>query len=98
MTPKLDEAPALPAQSREHPVSLRPPPLPRMELKLSPLARPPSPEELAALRAAVFAALGLSRSALPADPGPWRFSGRWWHGRAEGSGGFSPTVEKLWKN
>jgi hypothetical protein len=28
MTPKLDEAPALPAQSREHPVSLRPPPCP----------------------------------------------------------------------
>lgn len=53
--------------------------LARAELRLHPLASPPAPGELEALRLAVQAVLGVP---LPQDvgpgAGPWRLAGRWW--------------------
>jgi hypothetical protein len=48
-------------------------------LRLPQLASPPSPGELAALRIAVQAVLGMpvAQAAAP-GAGPWRMAGRWW--------------------
>ncbi|MGH9106965.1 MAG: hypothetical protein ACRDZX_14260 [Acidimicrobiales bacterium] len=57
----------------------RPPPgYSWVEVRLSELARPPSPGELEAISVALGAILGAPLPALPVEPGPWRFSGRWW--------------------
>jgi hypothetical protein len=60
----------------------------RVEVRLTNLARPPSPEELEAMVLAVDKALA---AAAPAEaviaPSDWRFSGRWWRqhpGRSPG--------------
>jgi hypothetical protein len=49
----------------------------RVELRLSQLATPPSPEELEALMFAVEAAIGV-QAPRGGEPSAWRFSGRWW--------------------
>ena len=49
------------------------------QVKLRPLARPPAPEELEALRIAVQVALGVPGAQdAGAASAPWRLGGRWW--------------------
>jgi hypothetical protein len=51
----------------------------RVEVRLTDLARPPSPEEVQAMALAVEKALAASAPAEAAVvPSAWRFSGRWW--------------------
>ena len=60
----------------------------RVEVTLTDLARPPSPDEVEAIALAIEKAL---RAAAPAEAAiprsDWRFSGRWWRqhpGRSPG--------------
>ena len=49
------------------------------QVKLRPLARPPVPEELEALRTAVQVALGVpDAQGAGAGSALWRLGGRWW--------------------
>ena len=50
----------------------------RVELRLAPLAQPPSAAERQAITTAVELALGTGSGLTTPEPGPWRFSGRWW--------------------
>lgn len=50
----------------------------RAEMRLTALAKPPSPPELQAMTVAIGIALGLHASAGPAPTSPWRLCGRWW--------------------
>ena len=60
----------------------------RVEVRLTDLARPPSPAEVEAMALAIDKALGAAepaKSVIP--PSDWRFSGRWWRqhtGRSPG--------------
>ena len=56
----------------------------RLEVKLTKLARPPSPAERQAITTAVELALGIPPALRPSEPQRWRFSGRWWQPRQAG--------------
>ena len=52
----------------------------QLELKLTALARPPSPAEERAISLAVEEALrAITVTTAEPTPARWRFSGRWWH-------------------
>jgi hypothetical protein len=69
---------------------------PRVKVRLSDLARAPSPDEVEAITLAIAQALAPAAPAEAAiSPSDWRFSGRWWHQRPGAPGSMAWFAKAL---
>ena len=68
----------------------------RVEVRLSDLARAPSPAELEAITLAIARALAPAAPVeAPISPSDWRFSGRWWRQRPGAPGSMAWFAKAL---